>query len=245
MLKAKSAPKQFRHQTKQLSCKFSLLLWNIHKENQTALFAQTFDLLMQQYPADILLFQELKYPKEKHFFFEEYSYSLGANIETKKDIYGVLTAAKSAFTKLESTLSVKKEIGFATHKSLLITKHRLCNAQTLHIINLHAINFVTLKSFAHELTRLKHKVLQIAGPLIIAGDFNNWNKKRLKLLEDFQRELSLEKLQINEAHHIKHIFSHKIDRIYYRGLKALSAIAIDTKQVSDHNPIYADFELVL
>ncbi|WP_457743727.1 endonuclease/exonuclease/phosphatase family protein [Sulfurimonas sp.] len=245
MLKAKTSPRQFIHKTKKLSCKFSLLLWNIHKENQTKAFAKKFQEITDKYPADIFLIQEVKYPKNELFYFHEHSYALAANIETKKDIYGVFTATKFSFEHLKSLLSTKRELGFMTHKSMLITKHLLCKKQTLHIINLHAINFVTFSSFAYELQKIKERVSTIEGALIVAGDFNTWSKKRQNLLKNFQEELSLKKLTIDEPKNVKQIFTKEIDHIYYRGVKALYGVAIDTKNVSDHNPIYANFELVI
>jgi len=235
--------KILQHQKSSLLCKFSLLVWNIHKENQTAAFRKNFSTLMQSYPSDILLLQEVKYPKKSNFFFQEYSFALAANIQTKENLFGVLTATKSLFRDTISTLSTKKELGFSTHKSFLISKHQLCDKKTLYLVNIHAINFVPLKIFADELYKIKQLLLSIKEPLIVAGDFNNWSKKRLSLLNDFQKELGLGELEFKERHHVKKIFSQELDHIYYRGITPLNAVAIDTKNISDHNPLYALFEL--
>ncbi|WP_297433781.1 endonuclease/exonuclease/phosphatase family protein [Sulfurimonas sp.] len=235
--------KNLQHQKNSLACKFSLLVWNIHKENQTDAFQKSFSTLMQNNPSDILLLQEVKYPKKSRFFFQEYSFSLAANIQTQENLFGVLTATKSLFHDSISSLSTKKELGFSTHKSFLISKHQLCDKQTLYLVNIHAINFVPLKTFADELSKIKELLLPIKEPLIVAGDFNNWNKKRLNLLNDFQKELGLCELAFKQQHHVKKIFSHELDHIYYRGLTPLNAAAIETKNISDHNPLYALFEL--
>ncbi|WP_457748925.1 endonuclease/exonuclease/phosphatase family protein [Sulfurimonas sp.] len=243
MFTPKQLQKKLTHQNNSLPCRFSVLVWNVHKENQTKDFQMSFSALMQTNPSDILLLQEVKYHKNQPFIFDKYSFVLGTNIETKQHLFGVLTAAKCSFHNITSTLSSKKELGFSTHKSFLITQHTLCNAQTLYFVNIHAVNFVSHKIFAHELQKIKNLLLAIDGPLLIGGDFNNWNKKRLTILKDFQEELALYKLSIEEPHHIKQIFSQTIDHIYYRGLKPIKAIAINTKKISDHNPIYAVFEL--
>ncbi len=240
----KQTPKKFIHKSNVLPCKFSLLVWNIHKENQTKNFEKSFSSLMQTNPSDILMFQEVKYPKQNSFAFEKYSYVLGANIETKQNIFGVLTAAKCSFHNITTSLSTKKELGFSSHKSFLITQHQLCNGQTLYLANIHAVNFVSDKAFKYELQKIKNLLQTFKGPIIIGGDFNNWNKKRLQFLENFQKELELYKLTVEESHHVKQIFSQTIDHIYYRGIKPLKAVAIDTKKISDHNPIHALFELV-
>ena len=235
--------KNLQHQKSSLACKFSLLVWNIHKENQTAAFQKSFSTLMQSYPSDILLLQEVKYPKKSSFFFQEYSFTLAANIQTKENLFGVVTATKSLFHDSISALSTKKELGFSTHKSFLISKHQLCDKRTLYLVNIHAINFVSLKTFADELCKIKELLLHIQEPLIVAGDFNNWSKKRLNLLNDFQKELGLCELELKQRQHVKKIFSQELDHIYYRGLTPLNAAAIETKNISDHNPLYALFEL--
>jgi len=63
-------------------------------------------------------------------------------------------------------------------------------------------------------------------------------------LETFQHALGLEKAEIQEGHYIKQIFAKPLDHIFYRDLKLLKAEAIDTKRVSDHNPIYATFSVI-
>ena len=200
-------------------------------------------MLLQKYPSDILLFQEVKHPKKADFFFENYSYSLAANIETRQNSFGVMTAAECSFDTVFPSLSTKKELGFTSRKSFLISQHRLCNGSMLTLVNIHAINFVPNNSFEHEIQRLETEMSKLSGALIIAGDFNTWNKQRQKRLQTFTQKLDLSKLNVEDSHHVKKIFTQSIDHIYYRGLKALHATAIDTQHISDHNPIHALFEL--
>jgi len=242
MFVPKTFPQKLDHQDHTLSPEFSLLVWNIHKENQEIAFQEKFRELLVKRPCDFVLFQELKYKKAHPYHFENYSYALASNIETSQHIFGVFTAAKVAFEKINSSLTTEKEMGgMATHKSLLITQHRLSNGERLNLVNLHAINFVSLKSFTLELEKIKNVLLCYEGAMIIGGDFNNWSTKRVKVLEAFQTDLSLEKANIDAYHHIKHVFSKPLDHIFYRGVTLLKAEAIDTKSVSDHNPIYARF----
>ena len=236
-------PQRLEHQEHSLPKEFSLLVWNIHKENQQSAFQEKLTVLLKQKPSDFILFQEVKYPKRQPYVFDNYSYAIASNIETSKNIFGVLTAADVAFEKINSNLTTQRELGLATRKSLLITQHRLSNGELLHMVNLHAINFVSLKSFTLELEKIKRELLQYNGAMIIGGDFNNWSTKRVKVLEAFQKELTLEKADIDEYHHIKHIFSKPLDHIFYRGVTLIKAEAIDTKKISDHNPIYATFTI--
>ena len=190
-----------------------------------------------------MLLQEAKYTKQVPFELHEFSYALASNIETSKHLYGVMTAARIKFETVETKLTTKREVGVMTHKSQLITKHRLPNGQTLHIVNIHAINFVSAKLFIHEMEMIKEKVKQIEGPVIIGGDFNNWTDKRAHLIEEYREELGFKQAEIIEKRHIKHLFAKPLDHIFYRGITLLHAEAIDTGRVSDHNPIYATFSV--
>jgi len=236
-------PQKLEHQEHSLPKEFSLLVWNIHKENQQPAFQTKLTEILQDRPSDFVLFQEVKYPKSSPYTFENYSYAIASNIETSKSVFGVLTAAKVSFEKINTNITTQREMGIATRKSLLVSQHILSSGEVLHLVNLHAINFVSLKSFTLELSRIKMELIQYKGAMIVGGDFNNWSTKRVKVLEAFQKELSLEKADIDAYHHIKHIFSKPLDHIFYRGVTLLKAEAIDTKKVSDHNPIYATFQV--
>ncbi len=236
-----SFPKDLKHQEDSLTCRFCILVWNIHKENQQHKFQKKFTQLLKECKSDIFMLQEVQFSKKDRFFLNQYSFAIAPNMETHKNIFGVLTATKSSFKEISTNMSSKKEMGFVTHKSFLITKHFLCNGEFLYLVNIHAINFVTVNSFAHELKRIKDILLRIDGAIIIGGDFNSWSKKRTKVIDDFMEELDLRKVDVDEFHHVKHIFLRPIDHLYYRGVELIEARAIDTQKVSDHNPIYATF----
>ncbi len=234
-------PRRLQHQESRLDETFSLLVWNVHKENQEAPFQEGLRELLRHCPSDFLLFQEVKHPKAAPYSLQHYSYAIASNIETAKNIFGVVTAANVSFEKIDTAITAEREMGVATHKSLLITQHRLSDGTLFHLVNLHAINFVSLKSFTLALEKIKKELAAIEGPMIVGGDFNNWSKRRVQTIERFQKELGLQKAEIDQHHHIKSIFSKPLDHLFYRGVKLLKAEAIDTKKISDHNPIHATF----
>ncbi len=244
MLVPTTFPKKLQHQEEFLADSFSLLVWNVHKENQESVFQDKLDELLQNYPSDFLLFQEVEHPKSIPFSLKEYSYALSSNLETKEKVFGVVTACKTSFNKIENILTNKKEIGFTTHKSAIFTQHKLRNGKPLHVVNLHAINFVSSQIFKSELLNIKRKLQKYDGAIIIAGDFNSWSSKRMHSLELFKKEFLLQKVMVNDEKNILHMFSLPIDHIFYRGLELLDANAIDTKNISDHNPIYAKFRVL-
>jgi endonuclease/exonuclease/phosphatase family metal-dependent hydrolase len=85
--------------------------------------------------------------------------------------------------------------------------------------------------------------------LIIAGDFNDW---RGKLTQRLYNEINVEeafiKLHGKHARTFPVIFPIlKLDRIYYRGLSAISATCLyknPWKLLSDHAALTSDFEII-
>ncbi len=242
MLAPRQDPFSYQHQNKELEPAFSLLCWNIHKENLLPDFQLRLHTVLHTYPSDFLLLQEYKMPKSQPHDLRGLSYAMAANMETKKSIYGLLTASRFGFVAKQTALSHKKELMVSTRKSILITTHSFTDTRTLHIVNMHGINFVSSKTFENELNNLDALLQSYCGAMIVCGDFNNWNKRRIKALDTFMQRLSLEQAAVHNSHHVKHIFLKPIDHIYYRELRLLKAEAIDTKKISDHNPIHAVFE---
>jgi len=235
-------PHLYQHQKKPLAQTFSMLCWNVHKENMHPRFHVQLHQLLLKYPSDFLLFQEYKMPKHLPHGLKDFSYAMAANMETKRHIYGLLTASSFSFESRYIELTHAKELLFSTKKSMLLTSHPFADGDTVHIVNMHGINFVSFKVFSQELVKIKTVLQSCEDKMIVSGDFNNWSKRRIQALEEFRQSLSLEKALVQEEHHIKRVFSKPIDHIFYRGLKLTRAEAIDTKKVSDHNPIHAVFE---
>ncbi len=235
-------PHFYQHQDKSVDSKFSLICWNIHKENLQPDFKSKLHELLHTHPSDFLLFQEYKMSKHQSHDLSAYSFAMAANIETRRYIYGLMTASYCGFDTKHIALTHQREFLISTRKSTLLTSHSFSNGERFHLLNMHGINFVSSRAFSKELEKIKSILSSCSGALVVSGDFNNWSKKRIKTLEEFQTELALHKAVIEQGHHIKHVFSKPIDHIFYRGLKLIKAEAIDTKSISDHNPIHAVFE---
>lgn len=227
-----------------LTNSFSLLCWNVHKEMGEKNFDQTFHKLQQHYNPNLILLQEAVLNPLTHKQFPHHKYGSAINISMKQKSFGVLTAGKCAFSELLALKTIHRELHMATKKTLLITSHPLENGYSLTVVNLHAINFVPTSIFIKEIDRLLPKLSHIDGPLIVAGDFNTWNTKRLLHMESFAHAIGLNQAKLDDAHHVKQLFSKPLDHLYYRELELLEAHAIDTKNVSDHNPIYASFKYI-
>jgi len=233
--------KSLRHQEDTLKKEFSLLCWNVAKLTLSSSYKDFIESLIQNHEFDLMLLQEVKKSVSHELDIHDYSYVLSPNIETKKHIFGVLSAFKSSCEAEFSLLSKRRELRYATHKVSLITHHRIPNNEILLVVNLHAINFVNNTDFKNELEHLYTSVRNHKGAMIVAGDFNTWNLKRVQLLNEFTHSLSLTKVDFGDDKHIKKIFANSLDHIFYRDLNLTYSEVIDSKKISDHNPIIAKF----
>ncbi len=102
-----------------------------------------------------------------------------------------------------------------------------------------------------QIQKVVHRIEQSvpsAEPIIMAGDFNDWQRKITKTLE--------EKLKIKEAYLVAHGKHAKtfpslspiltLDRIYFRGLDLNEAVNLPTtpwKKLSDHIALFAIFQI--
>lgn len=139
-------------------------------------------------------------------------------------------------------LTQHKELSFLTHKSLLLSYHKQANKHLLCLVNIHAINFVSLARFNHELARLTQQLVDFTGAIVMAGDFNSWSVGRLQALAHFKQTLRLQHVDVQQAQHIKGFLTKPLDHVFYRGVTLDYAQALDSGKVSDHNPIYVRFK---
>lgn len=218
-----------------------MLCWNTQKLTQTVAFQVELARVLREFPSLFLLFQEAKLALHNDSHFPKWSYAIAPNMQTNRSVYGVLTASQYAFTDAQARLTRKREGMFATFKSYMLSYHPLPNNQSLLVVNVHAINFVSANFFQREIELLKTELLDHNGPMIVAGDFNVWSRQRRLYLRQLCRTLGLRQAYMNDSQHIKTYRKHPLDFIFYRDLWLKEAIAIDTTTVSDHNPIYARF----
>ena len=168
---------------------------------------------------------------------------------------GVLTLSQVAPTRSEVMQTRWREFFLATPKVALATEYPLSNGARLLAVNVHCLNFErwgTLKLRA-QLTALKVLVAKHTGPVLLAGDFNTWNQRRLRLVKDLARELQLvevgefpgnlktgdrQSAVLNWLLGIDRTLP--LDRIYYRGLSPLSATVLPFTS-SDHRALQVTF----
>lgn len=219
----------------------TLLSWNIAKINNKK-FLLYVEELLEKYQINLFLFQEFKKTKTQDWYFQDFSYALSPNIETKKNLFGVLSAFNIPCQRALPLLTTKKELKYLTKKSALVTSHPLKNEQILLVINIHAINFTSNKDYAYELGIIEKYATNHKGPLILAGDFNSWNFARAHQLQTLAKSLELQEVIFSSHIHVKKFFKYPLDHIFYRGLELIEEKTFQAP-FSDHNPLLAKFTL--
>ena len=242
MLKPSKFIKSLKHQHIGCSDEFTVLCWNIAKQTLQSSCIELLKSLIETEKIDILLLQEVKKSIAMEFEISDYSYILSPNIETKEHVFGVLSAFKMSCEDEITLLTKKRELAYATHKVTLITKHETSHNTQLMIVNLHAINFVTNSDFYNELESIKTTIKSHKGAMIVAGDFNTWNVQRVNYLKEFTHDLSLKEVDFSDNENLKKVFYNSLDYIFYRDLELTCSKVINTKKISDHNPIIASFK---
>jgi len=128
-----------------------------------------------------------------------------------------------------------------TQKLLLETHYALANSNsTLMVLNMHAINFVSVVKYVDQLGQLSSALSTHDGPVILAGDFNTWNPQRLARFQSVAGSAGLSEASMTRRSKIQHLNQH-LDHVFYRGLSLRSVESLQHISSSDHAPITATF----
>lgn len=224
-----------------LPSEFGLLCWNVHKQNLRFHFDTYFGALLQRYPIDLVALQEVKINPNHTSSFNHFHFSFAPNIKFFDHVYGVLNGSRIAEKGTFSLLSAHRESVMQTHKSAIFSYYPLHDGSTLLLVNLHAINFRATKVYHKEIETIFEKIRHHQGAMIVAGDFNSWNRKRMNVIVKLAEALHLQNIDMDHGHLIKSFMKYKLDHIFYRGLQLKESYVIDVERFSDHNALYARF----
>lgn len=128
-----------------------------------------------------------------------------------------------------------------TQKLLLETHYSLRGSKdVLLVLNMHGINFVTIDKFADQVEQVSAALEAHTGPVILAGDFNTWNRTRLTHFQQRASEAGLVEASMTRNSKLRHLNKH-LDHVFYRGLNLQSIESLAHIKSSDHVPIIASF----
>ncbi len=230
-----------------LPSRFTLLNWNIEKAKQGEAWAidfvklkNKFDLvILQEATSDEIFMNQLKV---KNDILWNYFISWISIIDRSST--GLVIGSQARPTSLSFSRTVDFEPILNTPKLTSYQTYKVegLNSTELLIINIHAINFVSVEKFGRQIQQVMDRVDTHQGPVIFVGDMNTWNKKRLALLmiETKKRNLvwyDFERPDVRGMHS-------KLDHIFVRGLKVNEIKSLTNINSSDHYPISADFEIL-
>jgi endonuclease/exonuclease/phosphatase (EEP) superfamily protein YafD len=218
---------------------FEVLVWNVFKckrngwhENFSSLLKNKDLVLLQEAVLNSRFDLEFTQSTEHQWMMARSFKNLRNNIET-----GVKTGAAVAAQDFSFASSFHGEPITNTKKMSLATRYPLHGQQqSLLVVNAHLINFVSLDKFISHLTIVFDAIKQHQGPVLLAGDFNTWNKQRFKHFHELASSLLLQEVNIARRPRLNHLFKH-LDHIYYRGLEVSNVVVHTDVRSSDHFPI--------
>ena len=216
-----------------------ILLWNVFKCKKKG-WQKDFTTLINN--KDLIILQEaiINSPFDSYFkksalhqwIMARSFKDIKTNIETGVKTGSTVAAQKHYFSASEYSEPLSK-----TKKMLLVTLYPLPTpGQSLLVVNSHLINFVVFEKFKAHLDQIFSTLEHHVGPVLLAGDFNTWNKKRLKYFNALAASFSLIEVQMTRQPRLNHLFKH-LDHIYCRGLTVVNAHVHTEIQTSDHYPI--------
>ncbi|MGO3345174.1 MAG: endonuclease/exonuclease/phosphatase family protein [Marinomonas sp.] len=229
---------------KVLGPNIQILLWNVFKCKKKG-WQKDFVTLIQE--KDLILLQEAVINSPFDDIFTHSSScqwmmassfkNLKTNIET-----GVKTGSTVAAKQHYFSASAYGEPLTNTKKMLLAAEYPLTeetestSQQCLLVINTHIINFVSMTKFNAHLEQVADVIKGHEGPILLAGDFNTWNKKRLTGFNQLAASFSLDKVDMIRQPRLNHFFRH-LDHVYCRGLDVIDVQVHTEIHSSDHYPI--------
>jgi len=216
-----------------------VLLWNVFKCKKDGWHDNFVNLMKNK---DLVLLQEailnsrfdiqFNASTEHQWIMARSFKNMRSHIET-----GVKTGSRVAASEYTLAASTHGEPITQTKKMSLASLYPLHDSQQqLLVINAHLINFVSLDKFIAHLNIVFQALKTHQGAVLLAGDFNTWNKQRLKYLQVLAASFSLNEVTIVRRPRMKHLFKH-LDHIYCRGLKATNVQVHTNIHTSDHYPV--------
>ncbi|MBT8366352.1 MAG: hypothetical protein KJP23_16765, partial [Deltaproteobacteria bacterium] len=170
---------------------------------------------------------------------------------------GVLTLSRVPSVRIQPVSTKYREFGVTAPKVSLVTEYPLPNGENLLAVNVHLLNFErwSIHKISNQLEDLKTIMTNHHGPIIMAGDFNTWNQKRLQLVKDVTRDIKLMEVtdfpedrktgDMNSDFWNAFLGVDKdlpLDRVFFSGFKSTAARVLNYKS-SDHTPILVHLKL--
>lgn len=220
--------------------KFGLLVWNIHKGQDHG-----WQAAVQQFAQDkdFVLLQEVT---DRQHIADLFSHQFSTALYVSAFAYlgrqsGV--SSLSRFTPQTYCAGSSVEPWIRIPKVGNAMLFPLADGRRLLTVNLHLVNFELNPTYYYrQLRAMMALIARHQGPIILAGDFNSWNGRRLALIRRLTAQYRLQEVQFSPDHRLR-FFGYPLDWVFVRGFKTLRATTLQTGS-SDHNPLLLELELI-
>ena len=241
---------EFAQQNQTLPATITVVNWNAQKGKHPN-FARDLKLLIDKERPDIVFLQEatsdlFEIGKMGGYFAEGWHYPWPNGVKI-----GVLTLSRIPPVRVQPVPTKYRELGITAPKVSLVSEYPLLNGDRLLTLNVHLLNFErwSVKKIRHQIEALKEIMANHSGPILITGDFNTWNQKRLELIREVTQDMKLKEVDQfptgRRTGDVNSVFWNgllgidkdiPIDRVYIRGFTPTKARVL-AYQSSDHSPI--------
>ena len=219
---------------------FRLLNWNVLKGSRQS-WRDDFQRLALV--SDIIAIQEAQLHEEFHAGLQESElhWDLNTAFRVNSAETGVLTGS-NVKPGHSCTLHAKEPL-IRVPKTALVTRFQIQGThETLLVANIHMINFsFSTRKYREQIIQLTKVIEHHDGPMIIAGDFNTWSQKRMRIINEMSSNLGLAAVEYDNDHRLT-VFGNPVDHVYFRGLETLDTNT-ESVESSDHNPMMTTFRL--
>jgi endonuclease/exonuclease/phosphatase (EEP) superfamily protein YafD len=217
-------------------------VWNTYKGHRE----RYYDILTARTArADLILLQEFRHDPaleaSHQAMFSGRDAGLAVSFYTRPNQVaptGVCTVSSIRAIKTQFLLSRYFEPVTKTPKMAMCTYYPIvgpdCSPDhALLVLNSHAINFRLRRPFLDQMLQFEGQLRHHRGPIILVGDFNTWEKGRVRILEAVAHRLGLAHVRFPAG--IKSVGRHELDRVYVRGGQAQHQRVFADPAASDHS----------
>ncbi len=215
---------------------FRLCIWNWHKCKHPGWQTDFLQLCAQ---SDLFLAQEARFSPATCALLTESRLQWNGAISFLSPVRqiptGIAAGCRAPASTIHAYVGAREPVLHIPKMTMRLT-YPLARTQLL-VLNLHAINFTGVTPFAHTLQQAAQLVETFSGPVIVAGDFNTWSRKRTRALQELAEKLQLQEVSFTPDLRTRY-WQRPVDYLFTRGLQVVQAKALPFTS-SDHHPLLA------
>jgi endonuclease/exonuclease/phosphatase (EEP) superfamily protein YafD len=223
-----------------------VLVWNMQKSTKED-WESDFSNMIDRY--DLALLQEFLLTTDTEITYDKtrqmrWDFAAAFLEKESEAAAGVATGSAANPSKVEFRRAPVNEPFTQTPKMTLITYYPLAGAQhgrhELLVANIHAINFRGERPFKRQLDDLMTSLIEHAGPVLFAGDFNTWSDDRMDELERVTGRAGLTRVEFGDGQ--KSFMGNVLDHAFVRDLQVVSSRVLTDVESSDHSALEMELE---